>query len=82
MLWNYKEYTSKTLWRFLTHIFVLTFSLALHTTYEQNKTRKCDTEGFVPVTILNGVVILLSSLIIYLIGSISKILYDVYINAK
>ena len=36
--------------------FLSTCAVALRTTHGQNNTRKCDTEGFVPVASLNGVV--------------------------
>ena len=38
-------------------VFVSTCAVALCTTHGQNKTCKCDTEGFVPVANLNGVVV-------------------------
>ena len=44
------------------------------TTHGQNNMRKCDTEDFVPVASLNGVVGLLSSFIRYLIDRTGK--YD------
>ena len=36
--------------------FSQTCAVAFRTTHRQNNTRKCDTEGFVPVASLNGVV--------------------------
>ena len=48
----------------------------------QDKTRKYDIEGFIPVESLNGVVGLPYSFINYLIGSTSKIGSAVYINVK
>ena len=48
----------------------------------KNNTRKCDTEGFLPVASLNIVVVSPSSFIISLNGSTGKMWYVVYINAK
>ena len=53
--------------------FVPKCAVAFNSTYGQNKTRKYDIEGFIPVTILNVVVSLLSLFINYLIGSTTKI---------
>ena len=51
-------------------------AVAFLRTHRQNNTRKCDTEGFVPVASLNGVVGLSSLFIISLIGRTGK--YDLY----
>ena len=64
------------------NVFVSTCAVALRTTHGQNNTRKCDTEGFVPVASLCGVVGSLSSFIRSLIGRKGKIWSVVYINAK
>ena len=56
------------------NVFVSTCAIAFRTTHGQNKTRKCDTEGFVPVASLYGVVGLPSLFIRYLIGITRK--YD------
>ena len=56
------------------NIFVSTCAVAFRTTHGQNKTRKCDTEGFVPVASLYGVVGLPSSFIISFFGRTGK--YD------
>ena len=53
-------------------VFVSTCTVALRTTHGQNKTRKCDTEGFVLVASLCGVVGSPSSFIISLIGRTVK----------
>ena len=62
--------------------FFSTCAIALRTTHEKNNTYKYDTEGFVPVGSLNGMVGSSSSFNRYLIGSTGKILSVVYINAK
>ena len=64
------------------NVFVSTCTVAFHTTHGQNNTHKCDTEGFVPVASLCGVVQSPSSLIRSFIGRTGKILSVVYINAK
>ena len=38
------------------NVFVSTCSVDFRTTHGQNNTRKCDTEGLVPASILRGVV--------------------------
>ena len=48
-------------------------AVAFHTTHGQNKTRKYDTEGFVPVASLSGMVGFPSSFINYLVGTTSNI---------
>ena len=45
------------------------------TTHGQNKTCKCNTDGFVPVASLNGMVVLPSLFIISLMGRTEK--YDI-----
>ena len=50
-------------------------ALYLLTTHGQNNTRRCDTEGFIPVKGLNCVVKSPSFFISYLIGSTGK--YDI-----
>ena len=52
-------------------------ALAFRTTYGENNAREFDTEGFVPVASLNGVV---GSFIRSLIGRTRKILSLIYIN--
>ena len=64
------------------NVFVSTCAVAFHTTHGQNKTRKCDTEGFVPGANLNGVVGYPSSFIRFLIGRTGNIWSVVYIKAK
>ena len=59
-------------WRMF-NAFVSTCAVAFRTTHGQNKTRKCDTEGFVPVASLYGVVGSPSSFIRSLIGRTRKI---------
>ena len=56
------------------NVFVSTCAIAFRTTHGQDKTRKYDTEGFVPVASLYGVVGSLSSFIRSLIGRTGK--YD------
>ena len=68
-------------WRIF-NVFVSTCPVAFRTTHGQNKTRKCDTEGFVPVVSFRGVVGLPSSFIRSLISRTGKIWSVVYINAK
>ena len=68
-------------WRMF-KVFVSTYDVAFRTTYWKNKTRNYDTEGFVPVVSLCGVVGLLSSFIRSLIVSTGKIWYVVCINTK
>ena len=53
--------------------FVSTCTVAFHTKHGQNKLHKCNTEGFVPVASLNGMVGLTSSFMSSLIGSIGNI---------
>ena len=62
--------------------FVRVLYIKLRRTLRQNKTRKCDVEGFVPVASLCGVVGYPSSFIRSLIGRTRKIWYVVYINTK
>ena len=50
------------------NVFVSTCAVAFRTTHGQNNTRKCDTEGFVPVSSLCGIVGSPSSFIRSLIG--------------
>ena len=68
-------------WWCMFNVFVSTCAVAFRTTHEQNKTRKCDTEVFVPVASLCGVVGSPSSFIRSLIGRTGKIWSVVYINA-
>ena len=51
---RYREKTFALGDAYLTPFF--TCAVAFRTTYGQNNTRKCDTEGFIPVESLNGVV--------------------------
>ena len=53
--------------------FVPTCAVYFCTTHGQNKIRKCDIEGYVPVASLYGVVRSPSSFISYLIGSTGQI---------
>ena len=48
-------------------------AVSFHTTHGQNKTRKYDTEGFVPVASLSGMVGFPSSFINYFVGTTSNI---------
>ena len=57
-------------------------ALDFRTTYGKNNTRKFDTEVFVPVASLNGVVSSLSLFIRYFIGKTGKIWSVLYITAK
>ena len=84
MLLNPNENTAKPFLCLVTHIqrLCLNMCCSFCTTHGQNKTRKCDTEGFVPVASLCGVVGSPSSFIRYLIGRTGKIWSAVYINAK
>ena len=68
-------------WRIF-NAFLLMFAVGFRTTHVKNNMRKCDTEGFVPVSSLCGVVGSLSLLIRYLIGRTGKIWSVAYINAK
>ena len=68
-------------WRML-NVFISMCAVALRTTHGQNNTRKWDTEGFVPVAILCGVVGSSSFFIRSLIGRTGKMWSVVYINAK
>ena len=68
-------------WRMF-NVFVSTCAVAFRTTHGQNKTHKCDTEGFVPVASLYGVVGSPSSCIRSYIGRTGRIWSVVYINAK
>ena len=61
---------------------VSTWVIAFRTTHGQNNTRKCDTEGLVPVASLCGVVGSPSSFIRSLIGRTRNIWSVVYINVK
>ena len=56
-------------WWYIFNAFVPTFMVAFRTTYGQNNTRKCATEVFLPVTILNDAVGSLSLFIKSLNGS-------------
>ena len=56
--------------------------LSVRTTHGKNNTHKWETEGFVPVASLCGVVGLPSLFIISLIGRTGKMWSIVYINAK
>ena len=56
------------------NVFVLTCAVAFRTIHEQNKTCKYDTEGFVPVASLYGVVGSPSSFLRSFIGRTGK--YD------
>ena len=64
------------------NVFVSTCAVAFCTTHGQNNTRKCYTEGSVPVSSLCGVVGSPSWFIRSLIGRTEKIWYVVYIHAK
>ena len=68
-------------WRIFNAI-LSTCTVAFCTTHGQNNTRKCYTEGFIPVASLNGVVGSPSLFIRYLIGRTRKIWSVVYINEK
>ena len=84
MLWNSNKDTEKPFcaWWRIFNAFVATCAVAFRTTHGQNDTRMCDTEGFSPVTSLNGVIGSPSLFIRYLIGSARKIWSVVYMNAK
>ena len=69
-------------WWLIFNAFLSTCAVAFRTKHGHNNTRKCDTEGFVPVESLNGLVKSPSSFIISFIGRTVKILSVVYINAK
>ena len=75
MLCNPNEDTVNPFWDWLRmiNVFVATCTVAFRTTHGQNNTRKCDTEGFVPVASLSGVVGSPSSFIRSLIGITVKI---------
>ena len=82
---EYQQIYRETLfcaWWSMFNVFVSMCAVAFFTTHEQNNTRKCDTEGFVPVASLCGVVGLPSSIIRSLIGITGNIWSDVYINVK
>ena len=68
-------------WRMF-NLFVSTCAIYLRKTHGQNNTRNCDTEGFVPVASLCGVVGLPFSFIRSLIGRTGKMWFVVYINVK
>ena len=58
MLWNFNGDTTKTLLRFVTHIYYLCTNVCSSfpcNTWKKT-TRKCDNKGFLPATSLNGVV--------------------------
>ena len=84
MLWNTHEDAANTFcaWWRIFNVFVSTCAVAFRTTHGKNKTRKCDTEGFVPVASVCGVVGSPPSFIRSLIGRTGKIWSVVYINAK
>ena len=84
VLWNFDEDTTEPFcawWRIFNN-FLSTCAVAFCTTHVQNNTHKCDTEGFVLVASLNGVIGSPSSFIRSLIGRNGKIWSVVYINAK
>ena len=84
MLCHSNENTAKTIWAWwrMFNAFVKTCAVAFRTKHGQNKTRKCDTEGFIPVKSLNSVVGSPYSFIKPLIDSTRKIWSSIYINAK
>ena len=79
--WGYRENYFCAWWHMF-NAFLSACAVALRTTYGKNNTHKRDTEGFIPVTILNGVVGFPSSFIRSLIGRTGKIWSVVYMNAK
>ena len=68
-------------WRIF-NAFFPTCAVAFYTTHRKNNMHKCDSEGFVPVASLYGVVGSTSLFIISLMGGTGKIWSVVYINAK
>ena len=84
MLWYTHEHAAKLFLYLVTHVYRLCLNIGCSFTYNtwKNKTQKCDTEGFVPVASMCGVVGLPSSFIISLIGTTGEIWYVVYINVK
>ena len=69
-------------WWSIFNAFMPPFAIYFRTTHRKNNTPKCDTEGSIPVAILNGVVVSPSSFIRYFIGRSRKIWYVLYINTK
>ena len=69
-------------WWHIFNFFVSTCAVAFRTTHGQKNTRKYDTEVFVPVASLSGVVGSPSSFIISLVGITRKMWSVVYINVK
>ena len=69
-------------WWYIFNAFVLTCAFSLHTTHVQNKTCRFDTEGFVPVYSLCGIVGPPSWFEKSLIGKTGNIWPVLYINAK
>ena len=68
-------------WRIF-NAFLSTCAIVFHITHGKNNTRKCDTEGFVPVASLHGVVGLPNCFVRYLIGRTGKRWSIAYINEK
>ena len=69
-------------WWHIFNAFVSTGAVTFHTTHGQNNMHNCDTEGFVPVASLCGVVASPSSFIRSLIGITGNMWSFIYINAK
>ena len=69
-------------WWSIVNTFLSTCAVAFRIIHVQNSTRKCDTEGFVPVPTSKYVVFMLSLFLRSLIGRTGKIWSVVYINAK
>ena len=84
MLWNSNEDTPKTLLWKMVHMnaFVSTCAVAFYTTQGQNKTRRFDTEGFVSVASLCGIVGSLYWFTKCLIGRTGNIWSVVYTNER
>ena len=59
-------------WR-IVNAFLSTLAVAFYKTHGQNNMRKFDTEGFAPVASSNGMVGLLYSFVISLVGRTGKI---------
>ena len=83
-MWNFNEDTVKTFcaWWRMFNVFFPTCAVDFCATHVQHNARKCDTEGFIPVASLYGVVRSLSLFIRSLIGRMVKIWSFVYIDAK
>ena len=84
MLWNYDNDTPKTSLWLMTHIYCLCVNIYICLLYKKrkNNARRFDTEGFVQVYSLCGVVVSLYWFTKCFIGSTENIWSVVYMNEK